>query len=135
MEEQLRQGRAYNLILRAEEHIRRFIEYNLVTTRIPRAIQRKVTARSGALNPNWTIKDLLRRVDFADYKTLMFDSPNWALVFSHRIKDRKTVATRLMELNIYRRSVAHSRLLSEAEFMSLKANVDSVVRQLKLRRR
>src|SRR5437899_3121321 len=47
MEEHLRQGRAYDLIARAEEHIRLFIKRNLRMSRIPQAILKKVIARSG----------------------------------------------------------------------------------------
>jgi len=142
IEEQLRQPRAYDLIVRAEEQIRRFIEYNLMkhygehwlTNGISPAIQKKVINRTQALHVNWTVTDFLRKLDFGDYKTVILHPLNWRPVFSRQIKDRKAIAARLTELNAYRRSVAHSRPLSKAEFFSLTANVKGLVRQLKLRR-
>ena len=41
------------------------------------------------LNPNWTVTDVLRRLDFGDYKTVILDPPNWHLVFSSQIKVRE----------------------------------------------
>src|SRR5262245_13045834 len=54
-EEQLRQERAYDLIVRTEEHIRRFLEHTLskhygnswMSSGIPVAIQRKIVRRGG----------------------------------------------------------------------------------------
>jgi hypothetical protein len=70
IEEQLRQPRAYDLIVRAEEHIRRFIECNLLkhygehwlTNGISPAIQKKVINRTRALCVNWTVTDFLRKL-------------------------------------------------------------------------
>ncbi len=142
MDEQLRQARAYDLILQAEEHIRRFIAHNLMkhygegwlTTGVSPRIQKKVIARSGEFNPNWTITDFLRRLDFGDYKSVILEPPSWQRVFSSQIKDRNDIATDLMELNVYRRSVAHSRPVSQEEFASLNGRVTDLLRKLKLRK-
>ena len=47
-------------------------------------------ATGGALNPNWTVTVVLRRLDFGDHKTVILDHPaNWHLVFSSQIKVRE----------------------------------------------
>jgi hypothetical protein len=47
-------------------------------------------ATGGALKPNWTVTDVLRRLDFGDHKTVILDHPaNWHLVFSSQIKVRE----------------------------------------------
>lgn len=130
-DEQLRQGQAYDLIVRTEEHIRRYLERTLskhygkswLRSGIPTAIQRKVIARGGTAKTAAAITDFLASLDFGDYKSVILHPPNWRLISSSKLKDHKRVAALLTEVNRFRRSVAHSRRLSETEYASLQVNV------------
>lgn len=127
-DEQLRQRQAYDLIVRTEEHIRGYLERTLskhygknwLRSGIPTAIQRKVVARGGIAKTAAAITDFLASLDFGDYKSVILHPPNWRLVSSSKLRDRKTLAAVLTEVNRYRRSVAHSRRLSETEFTSFR---------------
>ena len=138
-EEQLRQGQAYDLIVRTEEHIRRYLERTLskhygkrwLRSGIPTAIQSKVIARGGTAKTAAAITDFLAS---GDYKSVILHPPNWRLVSSSKLKHRKTLAALLTEVNRYRRSVAHSRRLSETEFASLEVNVGFLTQAFRLRK-
>jgi hypothetical protein len=105
-----------------------------MTSGIPTKIKRKVIGRSGTVTATVTLSDFLASLDFGDYKNVILHPPNWRLIFSNHLKEQKTVVARLTELNRYRRSVAHSRRISETEFASLEASVKLLTREFRLKR-
>ena len=140
-EQQVRQIRGYELLVRTEEHIRRFInvaftqQYGAAWLRgVPAKLKEEVARRRGAFPPGLSISDFLSEVNFGDYKKILRPRGSRQNPFSSRLKDTKTVGARLTSINKYRCQLAHSRPLSEAELTSLEAESKELFRELRVRK-
>jgi hypothetical protein len=137
LEQRQRQAEAYALLTKIEEKIRNFIYFWLSehwdqdwwSEGVLRAIVDKNTIkrinktleREGIFDPNGPKPEYLLCIDFGLYKELILDTDNWTNIFSFRVKSesKDSLETHLIAINNRRRSIAHSRPISEQELVSL----------------
>jgi hypothetical protein len=137
-EQRQRQAEAYTLLIKIEERIRTFIYFwlsekwnqNWWSEGVLRAIVDKNKIKQinnslkqdGIFDPNMPKSEYFFYVDFGLYKELILDTDNWINIFSFRVKSesKDSIETHLKTINNRRRSIAHSRPISESELVSLK---------------
>ena len=141
LEQQHRQSQAYNLLITIEEQIRRFICHTLIEAYgqdwlmngIPQSTQRLVNQRLGIAQHPLSPSDYLRHIDFGEYKKIILEPNNWQ-VFSSKLDNDAVMKKHLDTINVHRRSIAHSRCLSEEELKSLELEAVYVAHSFRIRK-
>ncbi len=135
---------ASKLLRNLEMALRRFIECELRKAennwwqRVPLDIRKgaeKKKSRSESMWPWYppTSTNVVDYLNFYDYRHIILENNNWALVFSRFFKTQSFVEVRLGELEPIRNDIAHSRSITPVTVEKLRMFSTELINCMKLR--